>query len=295
MLISIFTPTYNRSHLLKDLYESLKNQTSKDFEWLIIDDGSTDNTSEVVNNFINQNCLKIQYIKVKNGGKHRTINLAADYCTGDYIFIVDNDDTLIPTAIEIGKNYISKLSEDCAGVVFRLMYKDGRLVGKKLPFYEKICSYLDIRYKYGYNVDFKEFTKVEILKNYKYPEYDGENFCSEALVWNRISDKYKFIFVDEPIYVCEYLEGGLSSNIIQNRRRSSSYAMDIYKDLSIRFNVPYHIRLKSFLNYWRFGFFNSKSFLEKWKYINYSIIGFIIFPFSLLLILIDEYKLKLRK
>lgn len=294
-MISVFTPTYNRSELLNDLYESLKKQTSKNFEWLIIDDGSTDNTEQVVNDFIIENILNINYIKKANGGKHRTINLASDYALGDYIFIVDNDDTLIPEAIAIGEKYLEKINENIAGVVFRLMYKDGRKVGPDLPYTEKNDNYFNVRYNLGYNMDFKEFTKVSILKKYKYPDYKGENFCSEALVWNRISENYDFLFVDKPIYICEYLEGGLSSNIILNRRNSSSYAMDIYKDLVFNKNVPKIIKIKSIINYWRFCFFNKKSFLKKWKFLNFSTLGILFYPISLLFILKDSIKLKAKK
>lgn len=292
MLITVFTPTYNRSNLLPDLYQSLLRQTSKNFEWLIIDDGSTDDTSLIVENFIKEKILKINYIKVTNGGKHRAINIAADKSLGEYVFIVDSDDILESSAIEIGEKYLSTIDSQLAGVVFRLKYKDGSLVGEKLPFEEKATSYFNIRYNLGYNVDFKEFTRTEILRNYKYPDYKNEKFCSEALVWNRISEDFNFLFVDKAIYICEYLQEGLSANIIMNRRRSSSYALDIYSELYNNNRVPLKTKLKSLINFWRFGWYNKKSFKSKWKLLKYDVLPLVIYPLGCLMILKDELEMK---
>ncbi|MGJ1535276.1 glycosyltransferase family 2 protein [Sphingobacterium multivorum] len=294
MKITIFTPTYNRCELLYNLYDSLLSQTSRDFEWLIVDDGSTDDTFSVINKFMEANILDIRYVKVQNGGKHRAINIASDLAKGEYIFIVDNDDTLIPEAIEIGLTHLNNIdsNSEIAGVVFRLKYKNGSLVGDKLPFDNKIDNYFNIRYTLGYNVDFKEFTRVNVLRSYKYPEYLGENFCSEALVWNRISEKFDYLFVDKAIYICEYLDGGLSSSIISNRRNSSSYAMDIYSELFNNKRIPPCQKIKAGINFWRFAVYNKMSFLNKLQMLNFKILGLLLYLPSLIVVSMDSYKLK---
>ena len=100
MLVTIFTPTYNRAYRLTALYESLCSQTCKDFEWLIVDDGSSDNTEELVNGWINENKIDIRYIKQQNGGKHRAINNGVKNARGILFFIVDSDDILPDNSID---------------------------------------------------------------------------------------------------------------------------------------------------------------------------------------------------
>ena len=98
--VTVLTPTYNRGHLLGKLYDSLCRQTDKSFQWLIIDDGSVDNTEDVVKNFCAMNVLSIEYHKKNNGGKHTALNYSHSYIKGGYVVIVDSDDYLLPCAIE---------------------------------------------------------------------------------------------------------------------------------------------------------------------------------------------------
>ena len=107
-MITIFTPTYNRAEFLAPLYDSIKNQSSKDFEWVIVDDGSTDNTYSAVAEIINSHdgSFPIRYFKKPNGGKHTAINMGVNVEEGELFLILDSDDELPPTAIEtIEKRY----------------------------------------------------------------------------------------------------------------------------------------------------------------------------------------------
>ena len=102
MRITVFTPAYNRGYIIEKLYRSLQNQTFRNFEWLIIDDGSSDNTSEKIQSFIqDNNDFPIIFEKVENGGKHRAINLGVQKARGELFFIVDSDDYLTNTSLEI--------------------------------------------------------------------------------------------------------------------------------------------------------------------------------------------------
>ena len=109
MLITVFTPTYNRAHLLQMLYDSLCKQTFNDFEWLIVDDGSKDDTESVVNTFIAEDRLDIRYIKQSNGGKHRAINRGVAEANGDLFFIVDSDDYLSNNGLELIEYYYEQI------------------------------------------------------------------------------------------------------------------------------------------------------------------------------------------
>ncbi len=108
MIVSIITPTFNRAYILENLYMSLTLQKYKDFEWIVVDDGSTDETESLVLKWKNQKRIKINYIKQANGGKHKAINMALKHVNSDYVFIVDSDDYLIDTAIESIDYYIKK-------------------------------------------------------------------------------------------------------------------------------------------------------------------------------------------
>ena len=201
MLITVFTPTYNRAHLLPRLYESLKVQTFKEFEWLIVDDGSTDNTEIVVSNFIADNKILIRYFKQRNGGKHRAINRGVKEAQGELFFIVDSDDKLPPAALERIAQYYSQVSGNThfAGVCGLKCYFDGTKVGGQQYFETFDCSMLEIRQKYHIHGDLAEVFRTDVLREMPFPVFEDERFCPEDLVWNRISQKYIMRFFHENI------------------------------------------------------------------------------------------------
>lgn len=212
--ITVFTPTFNRAKLLSKLYNSLLNQTFKDFEWLIVDDGSTDNTKDVVEEFISENKIYIKYLYKENGGKHRAINKGIDNAEGKLFFIVDSDDYLTYDALETINKYEKKInSNDIAGVCGLRGKNEEILIGTTF-----VGSELDIynydRKKYKISGDKAEAYYTQVLKKYKFPEYDGEKFINESLVWNKIAiDGYKLKYFNKIIYLCDYLDDGLTKNM----------------------------------------------------------------------------------
>ena len=130
-MITVFTPTYNRGYIIKQLYDSLILQSYKDFEWLVIDDGSTDDTEELFKSFIAEQKLNIHYLKIENGGKHRAINKGVILAQGKYFFIVDSDDYLHNNALERIYFYTKQIEDDktFAGVCGLKIYPNGRKVG----------------------------------------------------------------------------------------------------------------------------------------------------------------------
>lgn len=214
MKITVFTPTYNRGYLLDKLYRSLLKQTNTDFEWLIIDDGSTDDTKAIVQSFIRDDKIKIRYIFQENGGKHRAINRGLDIAEGELFFIVDSDDTLIPTAIElILEKY--KSVENCpefAGISFNKGYSEEEIVGETFSSEYVDCTNLE-RGRNNILGDKSEVYKTKILREIKFPEIEGENFMSEIVLWNEVARQgYKLRWYNEIIYICDYLDDGLTVN-----------------------------------------------------------------------------------
>ena len=213
-MITIITPSYNRAYIIRKAYESLLAQTSKDFEWLIIDDGSKDNTKKVVEEFINENKIKIRYYYKENGGKHTALNLGIKKAKGDYILILDSDDRLTPNAVsrvlEVWKKY--KSENEIACLSFSKVYKNNKKIGKEYIGTEIRSNHIDFRCNQELTGDMCEIYRTKVLRKHPFPVFNNEKFLSEAIVWNKIGSNYDTIYMNEGIYIAEYLNDGLSKN-----------------------------------------------------------------------------------
>lgn len=212
MKITVFTPTYNRAHIIENLYRSLQRQTFRDFEWLIVDDGSSDNTEEVFSDWQSEkNNFPIRYHKKQNGGKHTAINAALELARGELFFIVDSDDYLTDDALQKVADWEAALPKDgtYCGVagnlgtsptetpnrIFGGEYHEGTLL-------DRYCTVDGERAMVFY---------TDIHRKYLYPQYPGERFMTEAVAWNRMAhDGYKMRFYNDIIWVYEYQEDGLT-------------------------------------------------------------------------------------
>lgn len=222
-MITIFTPTYNRAHTLPKLYDSLKKQTCKSFEWFIVDDGSTDDTKTLVESWNNEdNGFKISYRWKENGGKPRAINYALDYIKTAFVFIIDSDDYLIEDAVEflVGQAE-SILYSDLVGI--GVLRGDGLRKAYLKPLIP-INSWVDAtnleRKRYGFDYDANEMYRVSTLKQYPFEEWPGEKFVPEAVSLNRIAlDGYKLRWWNKVLVISQYLEDGMTKgawNLLKN-------------------------------------------------------------------------------
>lgn len=255
MLVTIATPTYNRAHLLPRLYGSLCRQTCLDFEWLVVDDGSTDETLKIVNDFIKDGQISVRYINKPNGGKHTAVNMAARVALGQLFFIADSDDWLPSTAIEdVDKAYTSiKSDKSFAGICGLDQYGDGKIVGSGLPQSVIDSTPLEIRDKWGVTGDLKEVFITDIIRRNPFPEIPGEKFCPEVLVWNRIGREHKLRYFNKAIYKVEYQPDGLTSGITRARMNSPVASMMTYSEL-FDMSPSFMIKLRHAINFWRFAF-----------------------------------------
>ncbi len=216
MRFTIFTPAYNRAHTLGRLFESLKKQSFQDFEWLVVDDGSTDNTEALVQSFISQKpFFEIRYIKTENGGKHRAINRGMPYAKGELTFLLDSDDWLTDNSLylidQAEKSIPLEVRNEFIGVSGLKITKDENIIGKTFTGEYVDASYMQ-RTKYGICGDKGEVYYTELLKKYPFPEFEGEKFATERLVWNKMSfDGYKIRYFNKPVQYCEYLDDGLTA------------------------------------------------------------------------------------
>ncbi|MGG5460570.1 glycosyltransferase family 2 protein [Clostridium sp. B9] len=213
--LTIFTPTYNRGYILKQLYSSLINQNNKEFIWLIVDDGSEDCTSELVNEWIGENQIEIQYIKQENQGKHIAHNSGVKNCKTEFFFCVDSDDYLLKNAVQDILDEIQYLNRsDVAGIVAPRIYKDGTTIGKEMVKGIKYSTLSKLEDKYGVKGDTALIFKTNILKKYKFPKINGENFLGEGYIYSQIDQNYKLYISNKKYYVCEYLDDGYTKNVI---------------------------------------------------------------------------------
>jgi len=254
MRITVFTPTYNRAHILSNLYVSLKQQTFKDFEWVVVDDGSSDNTESIIQQFVQEKILDISYYKQVNGGKHRAVNHGLQVARGDLFFIVDSDDQLPPDSLQQVDYYYSTIEGDpsFAGVCGMKAHFDGRIVGAEYPFEILDSNSLDFVHKYKHYGDKAEVIRTEVFRQFPFPDYPGEKYCAESLVWNRIARQYKMRYFKRTIYLCEYLPDGLSQAFVKNKRKSPTYATQICSEL-LTSDVPFKVKIKNAISFWRYA------------------------------------------
>jgi glycosyltransferase involved in cell wall biosynthesis len=198
---TVFTPSYNRAHTLHRVYESLLAQTFTDFEWLIVDDGSTDNTKELVASW--QAPFPIRYIYKENGGKHTAFNLGVQEAKGELFLTFDSDDSCVPEALETFFEVWQGIEhkETFAGVTALCVNENGDIVGDK--FVSDICdaTYLEDKYVYKIKGEKWGFQRTDVLKEFPFPEPEGLKLVSEGYVWARISSKYLTRYINRPLRV----------------------------------------------------------------------------------------------
>ncbi|MFC2666130.1 MAG: glycosyltransferase family 2 protein [Prevotella histicola] len=282
--ISILTPTYNRGKLLLPLYDSLKNLTFKDFEWLIVDDGSEDDTEQYALSWIAHNIqnaeFPIRYIKKSNGGKHTAINRGVREANGELILILDSDDTLPSDSLATIAQYYEQCKgyKDCAGVCGLMAHHDGQLIGTGFPKDPMYESALLFRYAEKGNVtgDLLEVYKTSVMREFPFPEIENEKFCPESLVWNRIANKYKLFCFNKVIYYRDYLDGGLTSKIVRIRMNSPIASTMTYAEM-LDYDISLKWKIRSAINYWRFRYCIKNKALKapdvKWYWRLFQIIG----------------------
>lgn len=276
MTFTIFTPTYNRAHLLPRLYNSLCRQSFRDFEWICVDDGSTDNTQEVMEKLMEENVslantFPIRYYKKKNGGKHTAINKGIQVAKGELFFIADSDDLLPPNALKSVFDIWESIKDDSSfgGVCgFDKIVGRDEIIGSGFPNKVKLATYtlpdkttiqyidgtnISIRFGLGITGDMKEVFRTSVLREFPFPEIDREKFCPEVLVWNRIATKYKLRYINQAIYIADYQKNGITFGITKARMNSPVATTTTYREM-VDYNVPVGCKIKASINYWRFYF-----------------------------------------
>ncbi len=203
-LITVFTPAYNRAKTLTRVFEGLKNQTFKSFEWIIVDDGSSDNTKEVVDKILSEEAFfSITYKYQKNQGKHIAINRAVEIAKGEFFIILDSDDSCTNDALEVFIAEWYKIPDeqkkDFYGISCRCCDLDGNIIGTAMNEDFLDCNDLDFKLKYKIDGELWGMTRTDIMKKYPFPEEKGLHFYPENVYWNNIGRMYKARYINKAL------------------------------------------------------------------------------------------------
>lgn len=265
VIVSVITPVYNRAELLKKCYNSLVNQTCNDFEWIIVDDGSTDNTLEVAQSF--QADFPIKVITKPNGGKHTALNASHPYIHGEFVLMLDSDDMLIPSAVaDVIEGWKEYENQEEIGLIAFLRGTDEM---------HPLCKAYDaderkpvdiIRYQRECitSSDACEIIRTDLLKKYPFPVFEGEKFVAEGALWNRVGLTHKCVYINIVIYICHYLEGGLTKSGKPMRVHNPNGGMYVANLGMVKKNF-FKSRVKSGMLYTCYGFFAKKSIAEMFR------------------------------
>lgn len=254
---TVFTPTYNRADLLPRAYKSLKGQTFGDLEWVIVDDGSTDDTRRVVQQWIEEAPFPIHYTWQTNSGQHVAINRGVERAQGYFFAVLDSDDWYVPRALERLLHHWESIPDDekpsFTGVCGLCAYPSGEIVGTKFPQDIMDSDGIEIRVRYRVKGDKVGAHRTEVMREFPFPEDVGE-YVTKSLVWNRRALHYATRYVNEVLLYKDYQPHGMTAKSMAVRVGSPEAARLYYKEfVSAGRVLPIDIAVHKYANYVRYS------------------------------------------
>ncbi len=249
--LTVFTSTYNRISTLPRTYESLCKQTCKDFTWLIIDDGSTDNTGDIVKKWQSENLIPIRYIYKENGGLHTGYNKAIELIDTELAMSVDSDDWLPNDAVEkIVTFWNANKSEDVAGILGLDFTEEGKPLGGYLPDSAKKMKFIELGYRYHHQGDVKMVHRSELLKQVApMPSFGKEKFFNPIYLFHKIDMNYPLLVLNDNLCYVEYQEDGMTNNIFKQYVDSPKSFSEIRKVVMSRPDAPFALKFRNAIHY----------------------------------------------
>ncbi|MGJ9459053.1 glycosyltransferase family 2 protein [Oceanobacillus sp. CF4.6] len=260
--LTVFTPTYNRDYCLHQCYESLKRQTSQDFIWLIIDDGSTDNTKELVNGWIDEGNIQINYHWQENQGMHGAHNAAYGIIDTELNVCIDSDDYMPGDAVAKILSFWEKHgSNQVSGMIGLDADNNECIIGTRLPEQIERSTLFNLYHKYGVKGDKKLVYRSELTKKYPYPIFKDEKYVGLAYKYHMLDKDYEMLLMNEILCCVEYLPDGSSRNMLNQYRKNpkgfSFYRKELMKlpftSSSFKFRQAVHyVSSNLMIRNWRF-------------------------------------------
>jgi glycosyltransferase involved in cell wall biosynthesis len=289
--ITVFTPTFNRAYCLERAYQSLCSQTNKDFEWLIIDDGSSDNTKDLITQWEHEGIVPIRYIYQDNQGMHGAHNTAFRNMETELSLCLDSDDMLTDDCIDVVLNFWNEHKDqqkEVAGFIALDGYMDGSVIGTKFPQGILIEHEYRLRELMGVRGDKKIIFRNAIAKQApEYPVFPDEKYGSMAYKNQYIDDLYPWLLLNRIIYLVEYLEDGSSRNMFKQYRRALK-GWDIARKDFFKHNHTWKYKFKECIHY-----ISNSIFLHKWSFVYDSpnpLLTIATIPFGIALNLLVRFK-----
>lgn len=217
-ILTVFTPTYNRAYILPQCYEAMKRQTEQDFVWLVVDDGSSDGTEELVKGWMQEeHGFTLRYVRQENKGMHGAHNLAYENIDTEINTCIDSDDFMPDDAVEKIVRFWQTCERDehISGFLALDAYKNGEVIGTKLPVEKAPATSYDFYYRYGVSGDKKFILRTDLTKQNPYPIFEGEKYVNLATKYSLLDKEYKLLALNEVVCIVEYLEDGSSRNMIR--------------------------------------------------------------------------------
>jgi glycosyltransferase involved in cell wall biosynthesis len=256
MWFTVLTATYNRRHTLDRLFGSLRAQTFRDFEWLVVDDGSQDGTEQAIRSWQGESEFPVRYSYQKNQGKHVALNRGVREAAGELLLIIDSDDACVPDALERFKYYwetIPAAERRHFSTITALCVDDtGKPIGPAFP-----AAVIDVadpceQMKLRRPADRWGVNRTDVLRDFPFPEIPGEKFLAESIVWARMALHYRTRFINERLRIVRYRADGLSASSLKLRTRNPLGARLLYQE-AINHPAPISWKLKDTVNYVRFS------------------------------------------
>ncbi|SOC44716.1 glycosyltransferase family 2 protein [Salinicoccus kekensis] len=248
-MISICTPTFNRGYTLNRVYCSLVRQEHEDFEWIIVDDGSTDNTKELVEEFKKENKFPIKYIYQENQGKHIALNKGQDIATKKLFMCLDSDDWLAPNALEQISAYYERVmnNQKLCGIIFTDQNDKGEILGTELP-HQEIKNWIDLIYRDKIKGDKCFIFKTDIIQEHPFITFKNNKHMPPTYQHYILSQDYDFYCINEPIKIVEYLPDGISFNI-RSKYFNAPENYTYYRKMIHNMIPKLHLKLKNSIHY----------------------------------------------
>ena len=268
---TVFTPTFNRAHTLRRPFESLVRQTCRDFEWLVVDDGSTDGTAELLRDLEREASFPMRVVRQENRGKHTATNRAVREARAPFFVTLDSDDACERDALERLALHWERIPagerDRFSGVVGRCRYAAGGDVGRPLPRPVVDLSLLELRYRLGLRGEMWGFTRTDLLRAYPFPETVGSGYVPESLVWDRIALRYRTRFVEDVLRVYHFDPGSGSLGTPADPARAAignmmQQAMVLDEQLDWFRDAPVEF-LRAAAHYVRFSLHAGRGFAEQ--------------------------------
>ena len=255
MFVSIVTTSYNRAYRLPILYESICKQVDTDFEWVIVDDGSTDDTESLVNSYIEENKVLIRYFKKENGGMNTAMNVGVNNSEGLFVFKVDSDDIILPNAIERIRYYYDsgfwKENQDnkLCGLCFLNQDIKGEIIGNRFTKDLFISDYIEERVNNNIKGDKSEVIFTEVRKRFPYMEFPNEKRYPTSGVLASISKEYNMVFINESIYIRDYQTDGITKSGTNKGVFATPHGMIHHSNIFMTKDFKFNIRLQNSVFY----------------------------------------------